>query len=91
MAAGGRPCMGPWLWAATLASGLPTGRLYIPKILDPDGEDEEGQASSSLAISTRWMVAAILLQSQLKTRNSCAPSHNTRGRRSHIFFAALLQ
>ncbi|RWW37319.1 hypothetical protein BHE74_00057588, partial [Ensete ventricosum] len=34
---------------------------------DPDGEDEGGQASSSLAISTRWISAAKLLQSDLAT------------------------
>ncbi|RWW46299.1 hypothetical protein BHE74_00047779 [Ensete ventricosum] len=42
------------------------GRSYIPEISDLDGEDEEGQTSSSLAVSTRWIVAAMLLQSQPK-------------------------
>ncbi|RWW07506.1 hypothetical protein GW17_00029112 [Ensete ventricosum] len=37
---------------------------YIP---DPDGEDDGGQASSSLAVSTRWISAAKLLQSDLAT------------------------
>ncbi|RRT36859.1 hypothetical protein B296_00042509 [Ensete ventricosum] len=32
-----------------------------------DGEDEGGQASSSLAISTRWISIAKLLQSDLTT------------------------
>ncbi|RRT42968.1 hypothetical protein B296_00043405 [Ensete ventricosum] len=33
----------------------------------PEGEDEGGQASSSLAISTRWISTAELLQSNLAT------------------------
>ncbi|RZS19591.1 hypothetical protein BHM03_00052043 [Ensete ventricosum] len=33
----------------------------------PDGEDEEGQASSTLAVSTRWISTAKLLQSDLAT------------------------
>ncbi|RWW23350.1 hypothetical protein GW17_00012406 [Ensete ventricosum] len=33
----------------------------------PDGEDEGGQASSSLAVSTRWISAAKLLQSDIAT------------------------
>ncbi|RWW67912.1 hypothetical protein BHE74_00024605, partial [Ensete ventricosum] len=33
----------------------------------PDGEDEGGQASSSLAVSTRWISVAKLLQSDLAT------------------------
>ncbi|RRT70193.1 hypothetical protein B296_00018135, partial [Ensete ventricosum] len=45
---------------------LPREIVY-PCIPDPDGEDEGGQASSSLAISTRWISAAKLLQSDLAT------------------------
>ncbi|RZS24005.1 hypothetical protein BHM03_00057025 [Ensete ventricosum] len=44
-----------------------SGEIVYPCILDPDGEDEGGQASSSLAISTRWISAAKLLQSDLAT------------------------
>ncbi|RWV88155.1 hypothetical protein GW17_00049781 [Ensete ventricosum] len=39
---------------------LPREIIY-PYIPDPDGEDEGGQASSSLAVSTRWISAAELL------------------------------
>ncbi|RWV92735.1 hypothetical protein GW17_00044863 [Ensete ventricosum] len=41
--------------------------IVYPCIPDPDGENEGGQASSSLAISTRWISAAKLLQSDLAT------------------------
>ncbi|RRT68258.1 hypothetical protein B296_00008339 [Ensete ventricosum] len=41
--------------------------IVYPCIPDPDGEDEGGQASSSLAISTRWISAVKLLQSDLAT------------------------
>ncbi|RRT33915.1 hypothetical protein B296_00032728, partial [Ensete ventricosum] len=41
--------------------------IVYPWIPDPDGEDEGGQASSSLAISTRWFSTAKLLQSDLAT------------------------
>ncbi|RWW36584.1 hypothetical protein BHE74_00058381 [Ensete ventricosum] len=41
--------------------------IVYPCIRDPDGEDEEGQAPSSLAVSTRWISAAKLLQSDLAT------------------------
>ncbi|RWV91345.1 hypothetical protein GW17_00046373 [Ensete ventricosum] len=41
--------------------------IVYPCISDPDGEDEGGQASSSLAISTRWISTAKLLQSDLVT------------------------
>ncbi|RRT64646.1 hypothetical protein B296_00006033, partial [Ensete ventricosum] len=34
---------------------------------DSDGEDEGGQVSSSLAVSTRWISAAKFLQSDLAT------------------------
>ncbi|RWW14141.1 hypothetical protein GW17_00022106 [Ensete ventricosum] len=46
---------------------LGVGEIIYPCILDPNGEDEGGQASSSLAISTRWISAAKLLQSDLVT------------------------
>ncbi|RWV95313.1 hypothetical protein GW17_00042068 [Ensete ventricosum] len=42
-------------------------RSYIPVFSDPDGEDEGGPASSSLAVSTRWISAAKLLQYDLAT------------------------
>ncbi|RWW06060.1 hypothetical protein GW17_00030638 [Ensete ventricosum] len=41
--------------------------IVYPYIPDPDGEDEGGQASSSLAVSTRWISTAKLLQSDLAT------------------------
>ncbi|RWV80096.1 hypothetical protein GW17_00058681 [Ensete ventricosum] len=41
--------------------------IVYPRIPDPDGEDEGVQASSSLAVSTRWISAAKLLQSDLAT------------------------
>ncbi|RRT35044.1 hypothetical protein B296_00030911 [Ensete ventricosum] len=41
--------------------------IVYPCIPDPDGEDEGGQASSSLAVSTRWISAMKLLQSDLVT------------------------
>ncbi|RZS27415.1 hypothetical protein BHM03_00060865 [Ensete ventricosum] len=44
-----------------------SGEIVYPCILDPDGEDEGGQASSSLAISTRWISAVKLLPSDLAT------------------------
>ncbi|RWW28238.1 hypothetical protein BHE74_00022158 [Ensete ventricosum] len=46
--------------------GKPQEIVY-PCIPDPDGEDEGGQASSSLAVSTRWISATKLLQSDLAT------------------------
>ncbi|RWW22674.1 hypothetical protein GW17_00013112 [Ensete ventricosum] len=44
-----------------------TQEIVYPCILDPDEEDEGGQASSSLAVSTRWISTAKLLQSDLTT------------------------
>ncbi|RWV84884.1 hypothetical protein GW17_00053369 [Ensete ventricosum] len=41
--------------------------IVYPCILDPDGEDEGGQASSSLAVSTRWISTAKLFQSDFVT------------------------
>ncbi|RWV80751.1 hypothetical protein GW17_00057924 [Ensete ventricosum] len=41
--------------------------IVYPYIPNPDEEDEGGQASSSLAISTRWISVAKLLQSGLAT------------------------
>ncbi|RWV94130.1 hypothetical protein GW17_00043364 [Ensete ventricosum] len=35
--------------------------IVYPCTPDPDGEDEGGQASTSLAVSTRWISAAKLL------------------------------
>ncbi|RZS22245.1 hypothetical protein BHM03_00054992 [Ensete ventricosum] len=60
LAVGGRPCMG---------AGRPSTSLEIvyPCIPYPDGEDEGGQASSSLAVSTRWISIVILLRYDLTT------------------------
>ncbi|RWW13711.1 hypothetical protein GW17_00022563 [Ensete ventricosum] len=44
-----------------------TPEIVYPCIPDSDREDEGGQASSSLAVSTRWISAAKLLQSDLTT------------------------
>ncbi|RWW08091.1 hypothetical protein BHE74_00047769 [Ensete ventricosum] len=41
--------------------------IVYPCIPDPNREDEGGQASSSLAVSTRWISTAKLLQSDLVT------------------------
>ncbi|RWV84297.1 hypothetical protein GW17_00054000, partial [Ensete ventricosum] len=41
--------------------------IVYPYISDPNGEDEGGQASSSLAVSTRWISAVKLLQYDLTT------------------------
>ncbi|RWV84718.1 hypothetical protein GW17_00053548 [Ensete ventricosum] len=41
--------------------------IVYPYIPDPDGEDEGGQASSSLAISIRWISVVKLPQSDLAT------------------------
>ncbi|RRT66432.1 hypothetical protein B296_00026282 [Ensete ventricosum] len=48
-------------------SNIGKREIVYPCIPDPDGEDEGGQASSSLAVSTRWISAAKLLQSDLAT------------------------
>ncbi|RWW53220.1 hypothetical protein BHE74_00040307 [Ensete ventricosum] len=56
---------GGWPW---LAAPPPHG-LYCENAakIHPDGEDEGGQASSSLAVSTRWISTAKLLESDLAT------------------------
>ncbi|RZS19832.1 hypothetical protein BHM03_00052267 [Ensete ventricosum] len=41
--------------------------IVYPCIPDSDGDDEGGQASSSLVVPTRWISAAELLQSDLTT------------------------
>ncbi|RWW00060.1 hypothetical protein GW17_00036992 [Ensete ventricosum] len=41
--------------------------IVYPYILDPDGEDEGNQTSSSQAVSTRWISTTNLLQSNLAT------------------------
>ncbi|RWW05976.1 hypothetical protein GW17_00030726 [Ensete ventricosum] len=41
--------------------------IIYPCIPNPDGEDEGGQASSSLAISTQWISTAKLLKSDFAT------------------------
>ncbi|RWV77951.1 hypothetical protein GW17_00061152 [Ensete ventricosum] len=45
----------------------PSSEIVYPCIPNPDGEDERGQASSSLAVSTQWILTAKLLQSDLAT------------------------
>ncbi|RWV98323.1 hypothetical protein GW17_00038833 [Ensete ventricosum] len=41
--------------------------IVYPYIPDPDGEDEGGQASSFLAVFTRWISVVKLLKSYLAT------------------------
>ncbi|RWW17093.1 hypothetical protein GW17_00018997 [Ensete ventricosum] len=66
--AGGCPCKGLWPQPAAPCSWPGRGwEIVYPCIPDPDGEDEGGQASSSLAVSTRWISAGKLLQSDLAT------------------------
>ncbi|RWV83253.1 hypothetical protein GW17_00055169 [Ensete ventricosum] len=64
----------PWpaapLQVAKPRPAAPVGGLAAhspPRCVYPDREDEGGQASSSLAISTRWISIAKLLQSDLAT------------------------
>ncbi|RZS26404.1 hypothetical protein BHM03_00059738 [Ensete ventricosum] len=59
------PYRGPWSQPAAPCS-QPREIVY-PCIPDPNGEDEGGQASSSLAVSTRWISATKLLQFGLAT------------------------
>ncbi|RZS26193.1 hypothetical protein BHM03_00059499 [Ensete ventricosum] len=47
--------------------GTSHAEIVYPYIPDPDREDEGGQASFSLAVFTRWISAAKLLQSDLAT------------------------
>ncbi|RZR81791.1 hypothetical protein BHM03_00008089 [Ensete ventricosum] len=62
------PCRGPGRNRSPPCSRPGRGwEIVYPCIPYPDGEDEEGQASSSLAVSTRWIFAAKLLQSGLTT------------------------
>ncbi|RWW03771.1 hypothetical protein GW17_00033037 [Ensete ventricosum] len=52
----------------TLCTKRPHPReIVYPRIPDPDREDEGGQASFSLAVSTRWISIAKLLKSDLAT------------------------
>ncbi|RWV78666.1 hypothetical protein GW17_00060325, partial [Ensete ventricosum] len=74
------PCRGPWLrpgrgwpalhggWSPLLLTAFTakTEIVYLC-IPDSDGENEGGQASSSLAISTRWISVAKFLQYDLAT------------------------
>ncbi|RWV77725.1 hypothetical protein GW17_00061405 [Ensete ventricosum] len=63
--AAGLPVGGwPPLLLAVLAANA---EIVYPCIPDSDEEDEGGQASSSLAVSTRWISAMKLLQSDLAT------------------------
>ncbi|RZR74525.1 hypothetical protein BHM03_00037908 [Ensete ventricosum] len=54
------------LWSILLLENLSREIIY-PCIPYLDGEDEGGQTTSSLAVSTRWISAARLLQSDLAT------------------------
>ncbi|RZR99325.1 hypothetical protein BHM03_00028845 [Ensete ventricosum] len=72
LATAGSLCRGPWSW-------LGHGEIVYPCIPDSDGEDEGGQASSSLAVSTRWISTAKLLQSELATLAQ-RREENRRGR-----------
>ncbi|RWW39794.1 hypothetical protein BHE74_00054838 [Ensete ventricosum] len=56
---------GTYCWE--ISAGASHAEIVYPYIPDPDGEDEGGQASSFLAVSTRWISAAKLLQSNLAT------------------------
>ncbi|RRT50248.1 hypothetical protein B296_00029744 [Ensete ventricosum] len=56
-----------------------SGEIVYPCIPDPDGEDEGGQASSSLAVSTRWISAAKLLTSGLATLALVGSRLRTKG------------
>ncbi|RWV85699.1 hypothetical protein GW17_00052489, partial [Ensete ventricosum] len=64
-------CMWPPLHRRQRLLSLPIAatsvEIVYPCIPDPDGEDEGGQASSSLAISTQWISVVKLLQSDLAT------------------------
>ncbi|RRT63619.1 hypothetical protein B296_00012657, partial [Ensete ventricosum] len=51
----------------TRASFAEKTEIVYPCIPDPDGKDEGGPASSSLAVSIRWISTAKLLQSDLAT------------------------
>ncbi|RWW82003.1 hypothetical protein BHE74_00009561 [Ensete ventricosum] len=59
LAAAGCPLQPAWPWVAGPALWLVAPHL--------DGEDEGGQASSSIVVSTRWISVAKLLQSDLAT------------------------
>ncbi|RWW44303.1 hypothetical protein BHE74_00049948, partial [Ensete ventricosum] len=65
------PCMWSPLPCRQRLLSLPivttSAEIVYPCIPDPDGEDERCQASSSLAISTRWISAAKLFQYDLIT------------------------
>ncbi|RWV92959.1 hypothetical protein GW17_00044620 [Ensete ventricosum] len=65
---------GGWSWLATppppylhYENVARTRRSYNLVFPDPDGDDKGGQASSSLAVSTRWISVAKLLQYDLTT------------------------
>ncbi|RWW36691.1 hypothetical protein BHE74_00058267, partial [Ensete ventricosum] len=70
-AAAGCPLQPAWPWVADPAWGLAVvGRSSSSQFLlrmHPDREDKGGQASSSLAVSARWISVAKLLQSDLAT------------------------
>ncbi|RWW09037.1 hypothetical protein GW17_00027494 [Ensete ventricosum] len=53
------PCRWPGRGRPPLQEPWP--EIIYPCIPDPDGEDEGGQASSSLAVSTQWISIAKLL------------------------------
>ncbi|RZR74625.1 hypothetical protein BHM03_00039599 [Ensete ventricosum] len=64
-----------WMWPPlphrqrllSLPITTTSAEIVYPSIPDSDREDEGGQASNSLAISTRWISAVELLQSDLAT------------------------
>ncbi|RWW07852.1 hypothetical protein GW17_00028746 [Ensete ventricosum] len=60
LAVGGRPCLG------LAMTGRPSFSLFLLR-MHTDGEDEGGQVSFSVAVSTRWIFVAKLLQSDLAT------------------------
>ncbi|RWW72146.1 hypothetical protein BHE74_00020064 [Ensete ventricosum] len=60
------PC-GLAVGGSPLLAGQGRSEIIYPCIPDPNGEDEGVQASSSLAVSTRWISAAKLLQSDIAT------------------------
>ncbi|RWW05713.1 hypothetical protein GW17_00030996 [Ensete ventricosum] len=62
------PCQGvaTYTTGAAAPAGDRAGSCRLA-LVDPDGEDEGGQASSSLAVFTRWISIAKLLQYDLAT------------------------
>ncbi|RZR74040.1 hypothetical protein BHM03_00031476 [Ensete ventricosum] len=61
------PRKAPCLRSMFQLLGNLSGEMVYPCIPYPNGEDEGGQASSSLAVSTRWISVVKLFQSNLTT------------------------